>query len=61
MSVWLTVIGALFQIILLLIQSYSAKDADVKKVSADKAKEIADAVSSGDHSRINAVITGMRK
>ncbi len=58
---WLAVVAAIFQVILLLIQSYSAKEADVKKLKADKAKELSDAISSGDHARINAVINSLRK
>ncbi len=57
----LTVLGAIFQVILLLLQSHNAKEQDAKQASADKAKEISDAIASGDISRINSVIGKLRK
>lgn len=61
MGAWLTVIGAIFQVILLLLQSHYAKERDVKQLHADNAKKISDAIASGDISRINAIIMGLRK
>ncbi len=61
MASFLAIIGALFQIILLTIQSHNAKDADAKQASANKSKEISDAVASGDVSRINSVVQRLRK
>ncbi len=60
MTAWLAVIGAIAQIALLLIQSYNAKDAETKQVHTDNAKEITDAIASGDLSRINAVVQRLR-
>lgn len=60
MSQWLTVIYAALQVFLLVLKAYYAKDDDVKKLHADKINEISSAVSSGDESRINSVIMGLR-
>lgn len=60
MTAWITVIGAIFQVVLYLLQSHGAKQAVVKQAHADKAKEISDAIASGDISRINGVIGGLR-
>lgn len=60
MTGWLTVIGAIFQVILLLLQSHNSKEADVKQVHANKVKEISDAIASGDVSRINGIIGSLR-
>lgn len=61
MASWLTVIGAIVQVVLLLLQAYYAKENDAKQVSADKAKQISDAVASGDLSRINAIVQQLRR
>lgn len=61
MSGWTAIIGAIFQVILLLLQSYYAKESDAKQSKADKAKQISDAVASGDVARINAVIQQLRR
>lgn len=58
---WLVVVGAIFQVILLLLQSHGAKEEEVKKLKADKAKEISDAIASGDISRINDVVGKLRE
>ncbi len=58
---WLTVIGAIAQIVLLLLQSHNTKEADAKQAHADKAKEISDAIASGDISRINSVVQQLRR
>lgn len=60
MTAWIAVIGAIFQIVLLLLQSHYSKNADVKKVKADHAKEISDAIASGDISRINSAVQQLR-
>lgn len=61
MAAWLTVIGAILQVVLLLLQSHYSKESDVKQSKADKAKEISDAVASGDISRINSVVQQLRR
>lgn len=61
MAVWATVIGAIFQIVLLLIQTHASNDADVKAAKAAQVKEISDAISSGNVSLINAVIGKLRR
>lgn len=61
MGGWLTVIGAVLQVVLLLLQSHYAKDADAKQVSADKVKEISDAIASGDMSRVNNIVQFLRR
>lgn len=60
MTGWLTVIGAVFQIVLLLLQSHNTKEADSKQAKADQAKGITDAIASGDLSRINSVVQQLR-
>lgn len=61
MATWLVIVGAIFQLVLVLIQSAMAKDSEVKAIKNAMSKEIVDAVSSGDVSRINNVINGVRK
>lgn len=61
MTAWLTVIGAVFQVILLLLQSHATKEADAKQAKADQAKGISDAIASGDISRINGAIQQLRR
>ena len=58
---WITVIGAILQIVLLLLQSHYSQTAEVKQLKADKAKEISDAIASGDISRINSIIQQLRR
>lgn len=58
---WATVIGAIFQIVLLLVQTHATNDADVKALKAAQVKDISDAISSGDVSRINAAVGKLRK
>lgn len=60
MSAWITVISAIFQLVLLLVQAYAAKDADTKASKVAMSKEIKDAVSSGDISRINHLVQQLR-
>lgn len=57
---WVTVIGAALQVALLLIKSYYETKADAKQLHTDKAKEISDAIVSGDHGRIHSVIDRLR-
>ncbi len=61
MSAWLVVIGAILQIVIAIMQCHNAKDADTKALHAKNAKDIADAVSSGDVSNINAVVQRLRR
>lgn len=61
MNAWITVISAIFQIILLLIQTHATNEVDVKNLNNQKVKDISDAISSGDVSRINASIQRLRK
>ncbi len=61
MATWTTVIGAILEVVLLLLKSHYSKEADAKQASADKAKNISDAIASGDVSRINMIIQGLRK
>ncbi len=61
MTGWLTVIGAIIQVILLLLQSHYAKESDVKQSKADSAKQISDAIASGDISRINSIVQFLRR
>lgn len=56
----LTVMGAIFQVVLLLLQSHYSKEADKKQANADKTKGIADAIASGDVSRINSIVQQLR-
>lgn len=58
---WLAVIGGIIQVVLLLIQSHTAKESEVKQNHADNAKAISDAIASGDISKLNAVIQQLRK
>lgn len=58
--IW-TVIAAVFQIALLILQQMSAKKAASDAAKAAQLKVIQDAVSSGDVSKINAVIQSLRK
>jgi hypothetical protein len=60
MTAWLTVISAVFQVVLLLLQSHATKEADAKQAKADQAKGISDAIASGDISRINSVVQQLR-
>ncbi len=57
---WLTALGAILQVVLLLLQSHYAKQADIKQAKADKVKDISDAIASGNISRINSIINGLR-
>lgn len=57
----ITVLGAITQVVLLLLQSHISKDNDIKQVKADKAKEISDAIASGDISRINDLVQQLRR
>lgn len=61
MTGWLTVIGAIFQVVLLLLQSHYAKESDVKQLHADNAKKISDAIASNNIGRINATVMWMRR
>lgn len=61
MTAWLAVIGSIFQVVLLLLQSHKAKEDDIKQAHADKAKEISDAIASGDISKLNGVIGSLRR
>lgn len=61
MAAWLTVLGAIAQIVLLLFQSHNAQEAQVKQAKADKAKEISDAIASGNISNINDVVGKLRR
>lgn len=61
MTAWVTLIGAIFQVVLLLIQSYNTKKSEVSQAHADKAKDIADAISSKNVSAINAVVNSVRQ
>ena len=61
MMSWLAVIGAIFQVVLLLLQSHYSKVSDIKQAKADQAKGISDAIASGDISRINSAINSVRK
>lgn len=54
-------IGAILQVVLLLLKAYYTKEADAKAVHTDKAKQISDAIASGSVSSINATIMGMRR
>jgi hypothetical protein len=60
MTGWLTVIGAVFQVVLLLLQSHATNEADAKQAKADQVKGISDAIASGDISRINSTIQQLR-
>ena len=60
MSGLITVIGAVLQVVLLLMNSHFSKQAATKQAHADKAKEISDAIASGNISNINAVIGSLR-
>lgn len=60
MGTWTTVFAAIFQVVLLLLQSYYEKESDAKQVKADQAKSISDAIASGDLSRINSVVQQLR-
>lgn len=60
MTAWLSVIGAVFQVVILLLQSHSANEAASKQAKADQAKGISDAIASGDVSRINSVVNSLR-
>lgn len=57
---WLTVIGAIFQVIILLLQSHYSKEKDVKQLKADWAKSISDSIASGDIGLINSTVQRMR-
>lgn len=61
MTGWVTVIAAIFQVILLLIQSHYAKESNVKQEHADNVKKISDAIASGDIGLINSTVMGMRR
>ncbi len=61
MAALLTVIGAILQVVLLLIQSHNAKEDDVKKLHADNAKKITDAIASGDTSAIHRIFQQLRR
>lgn len=58
--IW-TVIAALFQIVLLTLQQMAIKNAAITQAKSAKSQAIQDAVSSGDISKINAQIQGLRK
>ena len=55
------VIGAILQVVILLLKSHYEKESDIKKEHANNSKKISDAIASGDISRINDVIGGLRK
>ena len=61
MAATVAIIGAILQIVLLLLQSHYSKEAEVKTLQANKAKDISDAIASGDVSRINAAVCNSRK
>lgn len=61
MTGWLTVIGAVLQVVLYLLQSHASKEVEVKQDHADKAKEISDAIASGNISRINNIVMQLRR
>lgn len=60
MTGWLTVIGAVLQVVILLLQSHYNKQADVKQSKADQAKGISDAIATGNISNINDVVGKLR-
>lgn len=61
MTLWLAIIGAVLQIVLLSMKQLFESKAEVKQAHADKKKEISDAIASGDLSRINTVIGSLRR
>lgn len=61
MGTILTIIGACLQIVLLWLQRSVTQDAEKKQILTDEKKEIFDAVSSHDVSRINSVVQRLRK
>lgn len=61
MTLWLTVINAVLQVMLLTMQSHASDKADIKQAKADQAKGIVDAIASGDVSRINSIVNKLRK
>lgn len=58
--IW-TVIAAVFQIALLVLQQMAAKTAASNAAKSAMLKSISDATSSGDVAKINAVIQQLRK
>lgn len=60
MSGWLTVLSAIFQIVLLLIQSHNTKETDAKQAKADQANAISNAIASGSIANINSVVGKLR-
>ncbi len=54
-------LGAILQVVLLLLKAYYAKEDDVKAIHADKAKQISDAIASSNISRINSVVQQLRR
>lgn len=60
MTGWLTVIGAILQVVFLLLQTHAATEADIKASKAAQAKDISDAISTGNISLINAAIMRVR-
>lgn len=60
MTGWLTVLGAVFQVVILLLQSHYNNEAATKQAKADQAKGISDAIASGDVSRINSAVQQLR-
>ena len=60
MTGWLTVIGAIFQVVLLLLKSHYEKLYILKQNHANKAKAISDAIASGNISTINSVVQQLR-
>lgn len=58
--IW-TVIAAVFQIVLLTLQQMANNKASSDAAKANQLKVIQDAISSGDVSKINAVIQSLRK
>lgn len=61
MTAWITVIGAILQVVILLLQSHYNNAATVKQAKADQAKGISDAIASGDIARINSVVQQLRR
>lgn len=57
---WLAVIGAVAQVVILLLQSHYSNEATIKQAKANQVKGISDAIASGDISRINSVIQQLR-
>lgn len=56
----LQVIGAIIQILFLILKNKFEKDAEIKKKKEELHEEAKSAISTGDMSRINALIDKLR-